>query len=251
MSSWPQKFLSAFNARHPYDSISAQESSLSIGDAYDIQHQFVSLRQEHIRGYKAALTALPAQQAMNIHLPIIGVLFDSGEFAIERRLQLTQAALLETEIGFVTATSIRSPVTATDVFNLMSGCMAMIEIASPNLHDRPNGLDLIATNAASYGYICSPLQSLEMASDDLPVTLTREGKIQLTGVSGEVLGGQQDALAWLINQVLLRGYTIEPGHLLMTGSIGGMCPAASGHYQADFGALGALNFSVAAAPAST
>ena len=66
MSDWPQKFLHAFSERHHYDSVSAAHDELTLDDAYDIQHRFVALRQDAITGYKAALTAPAAQQAMGI-----------------------------------------------------------------------------------------------------------------------------------------------------------------------------------------
>ena len=78
----------------------------------------------------------------------------------------------------------------------------------------------------------------------IPVSLTCEGTTLLQGETGEVLAGQRHALAWLINQVLLRGYSIEAGQIFMTGSIGGMYPAKPGNYRADFGLLGTLEFSI-------
>ena len=103
----------------------------------------------------------------------------------------------------------------------------MIEIASPNLATKPNGLDLVATNSASYGYIVGEKHPADTPLDDLSVRLTKGGETLLAGSAGEVLDGQIQALTWLVNQTLARGYEILPGHLLMTGSIGGMTPACS------------------------
>ena len=62
--------------------------------------------------------------------------------------------------------------------------------------------------------------------------------------AGTVMEGQWKALAWLVNRVLEQGYELEPGHLLMTGSIGNMHPAKPGKYVADFAALGQLTFHI-------
>lgn len=245
MSDWPQKFLHAFSERHHYDSVSAVDDDLTLDDAYDIQHRFVGLRKEPITGYKAALTAPQAQQAMGITVPIIGVLFADGAFNNDAPIELHKQALLETEIGFVCGSAITQAVSQTSVLDYMTGCMAMIEVASPNLATKPNGLDLIATNAASYGYITSGVQPNDAAVNDLAVTLCRGDETLLAGTSGEPLGGQLQALTWLVNQTLARGYEILPGHLLMTGSIGGMTPATDGAYRADFGSLGNIDFSIA------
>lgn len=250
MSDWPQKFLHAYSERHHYDSVTAAHDELTLDDAYDIQHQYVSLRKETISGYKAALTAPAAQQAMKIGTPIIGVLFAAGEFDAAQPVVPNKPALLETELGYRVREPITAPVNAGDVARLLHCCMPMIEVASPNLATKPNGLDLIATNAASYGYICGKQGDLDAkALDALPVSLRMGDEIKLQGVGGEVLGGQQHALAWLINQTVARGYQIEPGHIFMSGSIGGMCPAAPGDYVAEFGALGTIEFSVGETPA--
>jgi 2-keto-4-pentenoate hydratase len=246
MSDWPQKFLHAFSERHHYDSVSAAQDELTLDDAYDIQHRFVALRKEPISGYKAALTAPAAQQAMGIDVPIVGVLFADGDYSDADPITLHNQALLETELGFVAAKAIEQTVTPDNVLDFMSHCMSMIEVASPNLATKPNGLDLVATNAASFGYIRGETAAADTALDDLDVRLQEQGETLLSGTGGEVLGGQIEALTWLVNQTLARGYRIEAGHVLMTGSIGGMCPAKSGAYKADFGALGQINFNVVA-----
>lgn len=247
MSDWPQKFLHAFSERHHYDSVSAAHEGLTLDDAYDIQHRFVALRQEPITGYKAALTAPAAQQAMAIDVPIVGVLFGDGDFTNTDPIQLHGQALLETEIGFVVSEAIGQAVTINNVLDFMSGCLPMVEVASPNLATKPNGLDLVATNSASYGYIKGDMQPADTPLDEVPVVLQQQDATLLSGSGGEVLGGQLQALVWLVNQVQARGYQIEAGHLLMTGSIGGMCPAGAGAYTADFSALGAISFNIAAA----
>ena len=83
-----------------------------------------------------------------------------------------------------------------------------------------------------------------MDLDVIPVSLRCDDTTLLEGETGEVLAGQRHALAWLINQVLLRGYSIEAGQIFMTGSIGGMYPAKPGDYRADFAQLGTLTFSI-------
>ena len=45
--------------------------------------------------------------------------------------------------------------------------------------------------------------------------------------------------------MLARGYTLEAGQILMTGSIGGMVPAQPGTYTATFGPLGEITFEIA------
>ncbi len=245
MSDWPQKFLHAYSQRHHYDSVTASHDELTLADAYDIQHQYVMLRKEPICGFKAALTAPAAQQAMAINTPIVGALFAAGEVNRQHPISLQTEVLLETEIGYRTATAITEPVSPDTVLQFMRCCLPLIELASPNLATKPNGLDLVATNSASHQFVCGTEQDIDgHVLDALAVSLKREDEILLSGHSNEVLGGQREALAWLVNETLARGYGIDADFLLMSGSIGGMAPASSGSYTADFGALGSLSFSI-------
>ena len=245
MSDWPQKFLHAYSQRHHYDSVTASHDELTLADAYDIQHQYVMLRKEPVCGFKAALTATAAQQAMGINTPIVGVLFATGEVEGHHPISLETQVLLETEIGYRTATAITEPVSPATVLQHMRCCLPMIELASPNLATKPNGLDLVATNSASHQFLCGAEHTIDSdVLDAQTVYLKRDDETLLTGHSSEVLGGQREALAWLVNETLARGYELKSDCLLMSGSIGGMALAASGHYTADFGALGHLAFSL-------
>jgi 2-keto-4-pentenoate hydratase len=250
MQRWPQKFLQAYSKRHRYDSVSAAFDDLSIADAYDIQRQYVALRGEPITGYKAALTGSAGQAAMGIDHPVVGVLLASGAFPADKPVEAQQQILLETEIAFVTASNINAPVTADTVMGFIDSCQGVVELASPNLANPPNGLDLIATNSASFGYIEG--QRLEIPDshtlDALAVSLEKDGEVLMSGTAGEVMSGQVEALCWLINQTLELGYTIEAGHLLLTGSIGGILPGQPGSYCARYEELGQIHFSLPATP---
>lgn len=250
MQRWPQKFLKAYSKRHRYDSISAEFGDLTVADAYDVQHQYVALRAEPIAGYKAALTAKAGQAAMGVDHPVVGVLFTSGEFSADVPIQAEQQILLETEVAFRCNTAITEQVDSDNVLSFMSSCLGVVELASPNLANAPNGLDLIATNSASYGHIEGEPHELLTADalDQLSVSLAKDEKIVMSGRAGEVMSGQIEALCWLINQTLDLNYSIAAGHLLMTGSIGGILPAQPGNYCASYASLGEIRFSLPATP---
>ena len=61
-------------------------------------------------------------------------------------------------------------------------------------------------------------------------------------LAGSVMDGQWQALHWLINQTIAKGYTITPEHILLSGAIGAAHPGQPGHYVADFGAAGRIEF---------
>lgn len=245
MSEWPQKFLHAFKERHHYDSISAAQDDLNLDDAYDIQRRYVSLRGEPISGYKAAMTATQAQQAMGIDKPIIGALFAGGAHPQSEPVALNMPILLETELAFRVNQAVTTPVTPDSAFDCVEACLPMIELAAPNLATQPNALDLVATNSASHGYIAGTEADMDTVDfDTLSVRLLADNAEQWCGTGASVLGGQREALAFLINEVLARGYSVEAGQLMMTGSIGGILPGRAGQFIGDFGALGEIRFAL-------
>ena len=251
---WLDAALTKTLAGEPVQNISVNHPDISMDEAYALQHELVGKLRDHggwgeIYGYKAALTALPAQQAMGITEPIIGVLFERAVFPADgaTTIKTDRPVLLETEVGFTLGKPITEPVTEHNVLDAVAYCSGLIELASPNLQQRPTSVDLISNNSASYGCVVgvSNKHPTDIDLDAVPVTLTRlasADEVLHTAAAGSVMAGQVDALIWLINSTLAQGYALRPGHVLMTGSIGSMHAGKAGKYRADFGALGDLTF---------
>ena len=251
---WLDAALAKTLVGEPVQNISVNHPDISMDEAYALQHELVGKLRDHggwgeIYGYKAALTALPAQQAMGITEPIIGVLFERAVFPADgaTTIKTDRPVLLETEVGFTLGKPITEPVTEHNVLDAVAYCSGLIELASPNLQQRPTSVDLISNNSASYGCVVgvSNKHPTDIDLDAVPVTLTRlasADEVLHTAAAGSVMAGQVDALIWLINSTLAQGYALRPGHVLMTGSIGSMHAGKAGKYRADFGALGDLAF---------
>ena len=63
-------------------------------------------------------------------------------------------------------------------------------------------------------------------------------------VYGDYVGGQKDALAWLIKHLLSRKVRLKKGDLLITGKLGKIHNPYLGHYSVKYGSLSELTFSV-------
>ena len=181
--------------------------------------------------------------------PITGVLFGRGERSAGATLQRSgyRTLLVETELGFRAARRINAPVKSVpELRAATTTCTPMIELADPGFdRTRMTGTDLIAANSASAGFIRGRAQSVgDFALDQVRVQLRRDGETLHQAVSGDLMGGQWEALKWLVNRVIELGYVVEPGHLLMTGSLGPAHPAAPGKYSADFSELGTIEFEI-------
>ena len=80
---WLDAALKNVLAGRPIENISLTQPDLTTEAAYHLQHQLIKRLQANggwgeIYGYKAALTAQAAQDAMGIDEPIIGALFQHG-----------------------------------------------------------------------------------------------------------------------------------------------------------------------------
>jgi 2-keto-4-pentenoate hydratase len=245
MTDWPARFLDAFEGNSTFPNICAEEPNLTLDEAYTIQHAFAAKLPGSVVGYKAALTAAPAQKAMGISAPVSGALFDWGAQQPGALITSRRTLLLETELGYRLATDVGKHVTPATVLEHVETCHPMIEVASPNLASAPTGLDLIASNSASYGYIEGPGQDIDQVSiDAVTVSLARDGETLHEAASGSVMEGQARALSWLLNQILDLGETPRAGMLLMSGSVGPPHPGKPGAYHANFRGLGTIDFTL-------
>ena len=248
---WAQAMIDAFDGDTPYPAPSGHDEPVAEADAYRIQNALVThrLANDTLYGFKAALTAPVAQQAMGADAPITGVLFGSGNHppTAPVRPPAHRRLLIETELGFVTNETIDAPVAGSDLRQRVRSCAPAIELAHMGFGDaRPNGTDLICANSASGAFLLgNPVDPDAVDLNAITATLTRDDVQLHAARAGDVMGDQWAALEWLINRVVAQGYELPAGCLLMTGSIGMMHPGQPGHYVANYGDLGEITFDVA------
>lgn len=247
-----QQMHAAFIAGNDWPLPSAAIPDLSAAGAYEIQRAFVArrLRNDSIAGFKAGATAPPAQQAFGLAEPFCAILLASGS----RPNGATVAAgdfrklVLETELCFRLAAPIHAPIDDPDALHdYVDGCAPAIELADIGGYGEASftGNDLIAGNGASAAYMLgAPIDWRSMGLDSAPVTFTHNDQVLHEAVTGELMGGQWQALRWLVNAIVERGYPIQAGHLFLTGSLGRPQPARPGRYLADYGELGRIGFEV-------
>ncbi len=244
-----RRFVAAHRANERYEAPSVA-AALSIDEAYAVQRAFNGLRAgEKVAGYKSAANAEALQRMLGLGGPITGVLFAAGERDAANAIARSgyRTLLLETELGFRAARRINVPVKSIpELRAATTTCTPMIELADPGYdRTRMTGTDLIAANSASAGFIRGQARSVgDIALDEVNVQFRRDGETLHKARSGDLMGSQWEALKWLVNRVIELGYVVEPGHLLMTGSLGPAHPAVPGKYVADFAELGAIEFNI-------
>lgn len=206
--------------------------------------------EDPVIGYKAGLTSAGGQAKFNVDGPLMGALFSSGKWDANQPIQIKNyhKLMLETEIGFILSQDIQHPVSKDSVLTYVAAVVPVIELpnlAYPNVK-KLTGVDLIATNVASNAVIIgSPITDFSALDlNQLTTQLTRGDQLIIEGKGSDASGDQLTALTWLINRILNQGYTLEKGHLLITGALGPMVPAIAGQHTATFGSLGSIEFNL-------
>ena len=227
----------------PIPLVTERTRGLSLPEAYAIQRALVerSLQHDRITGFKAAATSERVRDRLGASEPIVGVLFESGRVEPVGEVPLAdyRMLLIEAELGF----RFREPVTeplgdARDLPALVAEILLVVELPDGGFEtsSTPSAVDLVAANAAAASFIEGPVIPLDTNLADLTVTLEREGQVLARGQPTDTLGDPWEALRWTVQAVLEQGYVIEPGHVVLTGAIGGNAPARVGGYRASLGA---------------
>ena len=223
----------AIRAGEPLPKMPAE---LDLNAAYDLQKQVVAaVAGSAIAGLKAGMTAAAGQQAFGLTHPLIGSLYVHGRCAPGITFESGPGVSLECEIGIVVDGD-GAPKSAGPVIEVP-------RMAFADAEDR-TGANLTACNIAADRYIVGEQQPLRDVYGDITITLTRDGEQVTAAPATDALGGPQAALAWMLNEARTRGLAIEDDMLLITGACGGIHPAQPGHYVADYGSLGSIEFTV-------
>jgi 2-keto-4-pentenoate hydratase len=230
--------------------LSREDPDLDLKSAYEVQTLYVRRRLAHDRvaGLKAGLTSEAGQKRMGVTAPVAAVLFASGRKegspVIDR--SAFKRLVVETEIGFVLGERIgRALPDVASVRERVRAVGPAIELPDLGFADPPalKGIDIIAANGGAAQFIAGR-ESLPAAMDggELGVTLSHDGRVvnQWTGAAQR----EWSTALWLINTMLEHGWTLEPGHILITGALGKDVPGEPGQYEADFGRLGTISFEI-------
>jgi 2-keto-4-pentenoate hydratase len=244
--------LEAERGNKPLPVLTQKYPELSIEAAYDVQAEYVrfKLGGDKIAGYKAGLTSKAAQERFGVDTPVSGVLFSSGMHGSDAVIVASKfrVLMIETEIGFVVGKPIKEKIP--DVARLKEHIVAVlpvIELPETGFADmkKIKAEDIIAANVGSAVFITGARRPLDIAGPDgITVKLVSGGEALSHGKGSDTLGGQWEALLWLVNSAIENDWQIEEGNILITGALGKVVPAKPGRYEAQFGELGNVSFEI-------
>lgn len=252
VSDMANTLIKADTEKQPIPVLSQTEPNLDAKTAYEVQKVYVQWRlaKDKVAGVKGGLTTEAAQKRFGLTSPVTGILYASGKLEGSPVVDKTafRVLMIETEIGFVIGQSIYQ--TIRDVQELqqkVSAVMPAIELPDFGFVDMKvmKGVDVIAANCVAAKFIAGPTRPHQGVNlNEITVTLHHNGQALYQGKGEEAMGDQWKAALWLINSVVEQGYRIEPGHIIITGSLGKMVPGKPGQYVADYGDFGKIFFEI-------
>ncbi|WP_313896612.1 2-keto-4-pentenoate hydratase [Streptomyces sp. GC420] len=240
----------AYASRKPVEPLSETYDGMTLEDSYEIQLLQIHARQAagaRIRGHKVGLTSLAMQRQMGVDQPDYGHLLDDM-FHLEHQPIPTSDYLqprVEPEIAFMLKRPLRGPgVTAAEAAAAVDFVLPALEVIDSRIRDWKIGiLDTIADNASSGGVVLgsrpTPLYQVDLRLSGC--LLHRNGEPVATGAGGAVLGSPLNSLVWLANTLGARGVVLQPGQVILPGSVTAAVAVSPGDsFTATFAGLGSV-----------
>lgn len=242
--------LDAYETGKPAEPLIEKYPHATITDSYHIQQEQVRRwvdAGEEVRGHKVGLASAATQRQMGVDQPDFGHL-TAGMFHLEHSPIRPESFIqprIEPEIAFVLGKRLAGPgVTIADAVRAVDCVLPALEIVDSRIRDwRISIVDTIADNASSGGVVLGsrprPLSGVEPRLAGC--VLRRGGTVVETGAGGAVLGSPVNALVWLANTIGTLGVALEPGHVVLPGSMTKTVPIAPGDtVVADIAGLGSV-----------
>ena len=198
-------------------------------------------------GHKIGLTSKAMQAASKIDEPDYGYIFDNLLIENGAKVPFENFCVprVEPELTFVLKEQLKGPnVGLLDVLRATEYVVPSIEIIDARVTEPRQIFDTVADNGAAAGLILGgrPMHPDEVDLRWVGAIFHRNSEIEETGIAAGVLGHPAMAVAWLANKLAPFGTTLEPGHMLLSGSFTRPVWAERGDtLMADFGLLGTVS----------
>lgn len=205
--------------------------------AYRVQQAQVeewTRRGDQIKGHKVGLASRAMQRQMGVDQPDFGHL-TASMFHLEHAPIPAGTFIqprVEPEVAFVLGRSLSGPgVTIADAARAVDHVLPALEFVDSRIANWEIKIfDTIADNASSGGVVLGS-RPVRIDQVDLPLmgcNLHINGSVVATGAGGAVLGSPLNALVWLANTLGPLGVGLEPGHVVLPGSMTRAFPVTPG-----------------------
>jgi 2-oxo-hept-3-ene-1,7-dioate hydratase len=186
------------------------------------------------------------QASSKIDEPDYGYLFSDQVISDGAKVQFADFCVprVEPELTFVLAKPLKGPnVGLIDVLRATEYIIPSIEIIDARVQEPRQIVDTVADNGAGAGIVLGgrPVRPNDVDLRWVGAIFYRNSEIEETGIAAGVLGHPAMAVAWLANKLAPFDITLEPGHMMLSGSFTRPVWAKQGDtLHADFGPLGGV-----------
>jgi 2-keto-4-pentenoate hydratase len=241
---------SAERAARP-TTLSADRRQLSLADGYRIQHAWTAARVADgatRAGWKVGATSTRSQAVLGASEPMFGALLSDTEIANGghcSRASLIRP-LFEAEIAFRVATVLAGP--EPSVKQVLASCDALagaIEVVDARVAADVKGPGFVVADRGRAGrYVLGEWVDVGAVAStaDVGVAIHESDRELARGDGRRVLGDPARSVAWLVNALASQGLGLEPGDVVLAGTLTDPFPVSGGeHLRAVFDApLGAV-----------
>ncbi len=241
------QLVEAERTRTPVQQLSTTWPDIAIEDAYAIQNEVAARRMKagaKLIGHKIGLTSKAMQLSSQIDEPDYGHLFDDMMIADGAKVKYADYCVprVELELAFVLAKPLKGPgVGLLDVLRATEFVVPSIEIIDARVQNPRKIYDTVSDNGAAAGIVIGgkPVGPMDVDLRWVGGIMYRNSEIEETGIAAGVLGHPALGIAWLANKLAPFDVTLEPGHIMLSGSFIRPVWADKGDtLHADFGELG-------------
>jgi 2-oxopent-4-enoate/cis-2-oxohex-4-enoate hydratase len=248
-----ERVIEAHARRRPVPPLSETHGDFPLAHAYAIQDALraeLARRGQRSIGWKLGATSPLGQAVMGVKEPACGFLMprqygDGAEVSAAEFVALG----VEAEVAFRMRARLAGPgVTAATALPAVEGAVAALELPDFIFSGTPVVADFVACSVIARAIVLGgrpmPLPAFDVSGEE--VVYEHNGEVVGTYTTAEVMGSPLNALAWLANHLAGRGLALEPGDVVMSGSISKVLrPAAGDTVRARFAHLGSVSVRVA------
>lgn len=237
--------------KRPVEKYAEQYPDLDEALAYQVQERLIEIKckEENTKraGRKLGLTSKAKQQMMGVHEPSYGVLLQNMQVFEDEPVSIDPFihAKVEPEIAFIFNRELRGPaVSAAEVLAATAFIAPALEIIDSRFQGFSFTLaDAVADNSSSSRFM---IGERFYHPDELDLKLMgfvfkKNGEVIATGAGAAVMGHPARAAAWLVNKLYKSGQSVQPGEIVLSGSLSGAAAIAAGdHFSASFDGMGTI-----------
>jgi 2-oxopent-4-enoate/cis-2-oxohex-4-enoate hydratase len=233
-----QELYVALSTRRVVPPLRSRGLELDIDDAYAISLGLLARRQqagEKVIGKKIGVTSKAVQDMLGVHQPDFGFLTDRMLIADGATIHIADTLIqprAEAEIALILRSGLKGPgVTMEDVLQATEAVAPCFEIVDSRIENWNIGiLDTVADNASCGVFVLGSARldprPLDLAA--LQVKVWKNGAPLSEGLGSAVQGSPLASVAWLANTLGRYGVSLDPGEIILSGSLVPLETARSG-----------------------